>query len=164
MEAHASDGSGAGRGLHILDPTIVFKIDRVLEVNDKEVLISFLRNGINSRWVMRKVMSEHGLDDLVADFVDGGQSNLISPTMRTGAKFTMTQTAVARLEADNRAYHVGDWLDNYPTCGQIGIKGNPLLMCAFCPDAFHLAAWAWTSAHVRPMAIELARPAERPTT
>ncbi len=88
-------------------------------------------------------MSEQGLDDLVADFVDGGQSTLTSPTMRTGAKLMMTQTAVARLEnkrthdSFNRAYHVGDWLDNCPTCGQIGVKGNALLMCAFCPNAFH---------------------------
>jgi hypothetical protein len=143
LESHASDGSGAGRGFHLLDPTIVFEIDRVLEVNEKEVLISFLGNEINSRWVTREVLSEQGLDDLVADFVDGGQSTLTSPVMRTGAKFTMTQTAVARLEnkrthdSFNRAYHVGKWLDNCPTCGQIGVKGNALLMCDFCPNAFH---------------------------
>ena len=61
-----------------------------MEVNEKEVLISFLGNEINSRWVAREMMSDQGLDDLVADFVDGGQSTLTSPTMRTGAKFTMT--------------------------------------------------------------------------
>jgi hypothetical protein len=143
LESHASDGSGAGRGFHLLDRTIVFEIDRVLEVNDKEVLISFLGNEINSRWVTREVMSEQGLDDLVADLVDGGQSTLTSPIMRTGAKFMMTQTAVARLEnkrthdSFNRAYHVGKWLDNCPTCGQTGVKGNALLMCDFCPNAFH---------------------------
>ena len=84
---------------------------------------------INSRWVTWEVMSEQGLDDLVADFVDGSQSTLTSPTMRTGAKFTMTQTAVARLEnkrthdSFNRAYHVGNWLDNCPTCGPIWCQG-----------------------------------------
>jgi hypothetical protein len=143
LEAQSSEGSGASRGFHLLDPTVVFEIDRVSEVNEKEVLISFLGNEINSRWVTREVMSEQGLDDLVADFVDGGRSSQTSPTMRDGAKFTMTQTAVARLESKrahdsyNRAYHVGDWLDNFPTCGQIGVKGNALLMCSFCPNAFH---------------------------
>ena len=115
LESHVSDGGGAGRGFHLLDPTIVFEIDRVLEVNEKEVLISFLGNEINSRWVTREVMSEQGLDDLVADFVDGGRSTQTSPpTTRTGAKFTMDQTTVARLEnkrtheSSNRAYHVGE--------------------------------------------------------
>jgi hypothetical protein len=56
----------------------------------------------------------------------------------------MSQTAVARLEhkrthdAFNRKkYHTGKWLDHCPTCGKIGVKGDALLMCAFCSNAFH---------------------------
>ncbi len=55
---------------------------------------------------------------------------MVSPTTRTGAKFTMTQTAVAQLEnkrthdAFDRKYHVGEWLDNCPKCGQIGSRAT----------------------------------------
>jgi len=50
---------------------------------------------------------------------------------------------VARLEnkrthdAFDRKYHSGTWLDLCPTCSKEGVKGNPLLMCDFCPNAFH---------------------------
>ncbi len=98
LESHVSNGSGAGRGYHLLDPTIVFEIDRILEVKDKEVLVSFMGNELNARWVTREELSEQGLDDLIADFLDSGQSTTVSPTARNGAKFTMSQTAVARLE------------------------------------------------------------------
>ncbi len=40
-------------------------------------------------------------------------------------------------DAFARKYHTGEWLDNCPKCGEEGVKGNALLMCAFCPNAFH---------------------------
>jgi hypothetical protein len=54
----------------------------------------------------------------------------------------MSQAAVARLEnklthdAFDRKYHTGVWLDNCPKCDKIGVKGDALLMCTFCPNAF----------------------------
>ncbi len=54
----------------------------------------------------------------------------------------MIQTAVARLENKRthasfaRKYHTGEWLDNCPKCGKVGLKGDALLMCAFCLNVF----------------------------
>ncbi len=68
---------------------------------------------------------------------------MVSATATSGPKFTISETAVARLEnkrthdAFNRKYHTGTWLDLCPTCGKEGVKGNRLLMCDFCPNAFH---------------------------
>jgi hypothetical protein len=42
LESHVLDGQGAGRGLHLLDPTIVFEIDSILDVNETEALVSFM--------------------------------------------------------------------------------------------------------------------------
>ena len=126
-----------------MDPSIVFEIDRILDVNDKEVLLSFMGSEMNARWVPRADMTAQGLDDLIADYMDSSGATLISATATCGPRFTMSQTAVARLEnkrthdAFNRKYHSGKWLDLCPTCSKEGVKGNPLLMCDFCPNAFH---------------------------
>jgi hypothetical protein len=126
-----------------MDPTIVFEIDRILELNEKEALVSFMGGEVNARWIPREELASQGLNDLIADFLDSSQATLESATSSTGPKFTMSQTAVARLEnkrthdAFARKYHRGQWLDNCPKCGEEGVKGNALLMCDFCPNAFH---------------------------
>ena len=143
LESRVSDAQGAGRGFHEMDPSIVFEIDRILDVNDKEVLLSFMGNEMNARWVPRADMTAQGLNDLIADYMDSSGATMISATATCGPRFTMSQTAVARLEnkrthdAFNRKYHSGKWLDLCPTCSKEGVKGNPLLMCDFCPNAFH---------------------------
>jgi hypothetical protein len=117
LESKATDGTGAGRGFHEMDPSIGFEIDRILELNDKEVLLSFMGKEMNARWVPRADMTAQGLDDLIADFMDSTQATLVSATATSGPKFTTSQTAVARLEnkrthdAFNRKYHTGKWLD-----------------------------------------------------
>jgi hypothetical protein len=143
LESRVSDGQGAGIGFHEMDPSIVFEIDRILDLNDKQVLLSFMGKEVNARWVQRADMMAQGLDDFIADFMDSTQATFVSATATSGPKFTMSQTAVARLEnklthdAFNRKYHTGTWLDLCPTCGKEGVKGNALLMCNFCPNAFH---------------------------
>ncbi len=88
-------------------------------------------------------MDKHGLNDMIADFLDSSQATLVTATNSGGPKFTISQTAVARLEnkrthdAFARKYHTRECLDNCPKCGQVGVKGDALLMCAFCPNAFH---------------------------
>ena len=81
-----------------MDPSIVFEIDRILDINDKEVLLSFMGNEMNARWVPRADMTAQGLDDLIADYLDSTGATLISATATCGPRFTMSQTAVARLE------------------------------------------------------------------
>jgi hypothetical protein len=52
----------------------------------------------------------------------------------------MSQTVVARLEGArtlNRLYFKGPWVDQCPICNEDGVAGNRLLMCDFCPKAFH---------------------------
>jgi hypothetical protein len=98
LESRVSDGQGAGRGFHEIDPSIVFEIDRILELNDKEVLLSFMGKEMNARWATRADMTAQGLCDLIADFMDSTQATLVSATATSGPKFTMSQTAVARLE------------------------------------------------------------------
>ena len=139
LESRVSDGQGSGRGFHEMDPSIVFEIDRILELNDKEALISFVGNEINARWVTRAEMAKQGLGDLIADYLDAG----FFANADAAPKFTMSQTVVARLEnkrthdSFNRQYHTGEWLDECPTCGKVGVQGNALLMCSFCPNAYH---------------------------
>jgi hypothetical protein len=134
LYSRVSEGQGAGRGFHEMDPSIVFEIDRILDLNDKEVLLSFMSNEMNARWVPRADMTAQGLNDLVADFMDSTQATFVSATATSGPRFTMSQTAVARLEnkrthdAFNRKYQTGAWLDLRPTCGKEGVKGNALLM------------------------------------
>ncbi len=100
-------------------------------------------NEMNARWVTWEEMNKQGLNDMIADFLDSSPATLISATTTGGPKFTMSQTAVARLEnkrthdAFARKYHTGEWLDNCPKCGKVGVKGDAQLMCAFCPNAFH---------------------------
>ncbi len=143
LESRTADGQGAGRGFHEMDSSIVFEIDRIMELNDKEALIRFMGNEINARWVTREEMGKQGLNDMIAVFLDSTQATLVSATTSGGPKFMMSQTAVARLENKRthdeftRKYHTGEWLDNCPKCGKVGVKGDALLMCAFCPNAFH---------------------------
>jgi hypothetical protein len=94
LGSRTSDGQGAGRGFHEMDSSIVFEIDRILELNDKEVLISFMGNEINARWVTREEMAKQGLNDMIVDFLDGSQATLVLATTTGGSKFTMSQTAV----------------------------------------------------------------------
>ncbi len=49
--------------------SIVFEIDRILELNDKESLISFMGNEINARWVTREEMDKQSLNDMIDDFL-----------------------------------------------------------------------------------------------
>ena len=143
LESKVADGVGSGRGLHLMDPTIVFEIDKILEVNDKEALVSFMGNEINARWVSRADLAKQGLNDLLADFLDGSPSTLISATSTSGPRFTMSQTAVARLEGSRthdgfeRPYFKGPWVDICTKCAQDGTGKNRLLICDFCPKAFH---------------------------
>ncbi len=100
-------------------------------------------NEMNARWVTRANMDKHGLNDLIADFLDSSHSTLVSATATTGPRFTSSQTAVAPLEhkrahdAFTRKYHTGKWLDNCPTCGKVGVEDDALLMCACCPNALN---------------------------
>jgi hypothetical protein len=128
VESRTAVGQGAGRGFHEMDSTIVFEIDRILELNDNVALISFRGNEINARWVPREEMLKQGLNDMIADFIDSSKATLVFATTSGGPKFTMNQTAVARLE--NKRTH-----DAFAR--KEGWKGNALLMCAFCPTAFH---------------------------
>ncbi len=73
-----------------MDPTIVFEIDRILELNEKEALVSFMGSEVNARWITREEMSNQGLNDLIADFLDSSQATLESATSSTGPKFTMS--------------------------------------------------------------------------
>ncbi len=57
LESRTSDGQGAGRGFHEMDPTIVFEIDRILELNEQEALVSFIGSEINARWITREEMA-----------------------------------------------------------------------------------------------------------
>ena len=68
LESRAADGQGAGHGLHEMDSSIVFEIDRILELNDKETLISFMGNEINARWVTREELAKQGLNDMIRDW------------------------------------------------------------------------------------------------
>ncbi len=61
LESRAEDSQGAGRGYHEMDPSILLEIDRILELNDKEALISFMGNELNARWVTRDDMDKQGL-------------------------------------------------------------------------------------------------------
>jgi hypothetical protein len=143
LESKAVDGGGAGRGFHEMDPTIVFEIDKILEVTKKAALVSFMGNEINARWIPRADLETQGLGDLLADFLDSSPSTLISATESAGPRFTMSQTAVARLEgsrthdAFKRPYFKGPWVDQCPVCNNDGVTGDRLLMCDFCPNAFH---------------------------
>ncbi len=49
LESRTADGQGAGRGFHEMDSFIVFDIDRIMELNAKAALISFMGNEINAR-------------------------------------------------------------------------------------------------------------------
>ncbi len=49
LESRPSHGQGAGKGYHEMDASIVFEMDKVLEVNSKEALISFMGNDIDAR-------------------------------------------------------------------------------------------------------------------
>ncbi len=126
-----------------MDASIVFEIDKVLEVNSKAALICFMGNEINARWIPRADLEEQGLGDLLADFLDSSQSMLISGTKTKGPNFTISQTAVARLEGArthvgfNRLYFKGPGVYQCPVCNKYGVAGNRLLLCDFCPKAFH---------------------------
>ena len=143
LESKVADGQGAGRGYHEMDPSIVFEIDKILEVTKKAALVSFMGNEINARWIPRADLETQGLGDLLADFLDSSPSTLISATESAGPRFTMSQTAVARLEgsrthdAFKRPYFKGPWVDQCPVCNNDGVTGDRLLMCDFCPNAFH---------------------------
>ncbi len=58
----------------------------------------------------------------------------------------MSQTAVARLDGNRthdgfkRPYFNGPWMNQCPICNMDGITGNRLLMCHFCPKAFHFGS------------------------
>jgi hypothetical protein len=60
LESKVADGQGAGRGYHEMDRSIVFEIEKVLEVTNKAALVSFLgkadgsraRNLRNSGWAI----------------------------------------------------------------------------------------------------------------
>ncbi len=40
-------------------------------------------------------------------------------------------------DAFTRKYHTSERLENLLPVGQIGAKGDALLLCAFCPHVFH---------------------------
>ena len=126
-----------------MDPSIVFEIDKILEVTSKAALVSFLGKEINARWIPRADLEKQGLGDLLADFLDSSPSTLISATTSAGPCFTMSQTVVARLEGSRthdgfkRPYFKGPWMDQCPVCNKDGVTGNRLLLCDFCPKAFH---------------------------
>ena len=126
-----------------MDPSIVFEIDKILEVTSKAALVSFMGKEINARWIPRADLEKQGLGDLLADFLDSSPSTLISATKTTGPCCTMSQTAVARLEGTRthdgfkRPYFKGPWVDQCPICDKDGVTGNRLLLCDFCPKAFH---------------------------
>ncbi len=73
-----------------MDPSTVLQIDRILEPNDKQVLLSFMGNEINARWVTREELNKQGLSDRIAYFLDSSQSTLISATPQRSARFTMS--------------------------------------------------------------------------
>ncbi len=98
LESKVADGMGAGRGYHEMDPSIVFEIDKVLEVTSKAALVSFMGKEINARWIPRADLEKQELGHLLTDFLHSSPSTLISATSTTGPRFTMSQTAVARLE------------------------------------------------------------------
>ncbi len=70
------------------------------------------------------------------------QLPFISGTKTNGPRFTMSQTAVVRLEGSRthdgfkRLYFKGPWVDQCPICNKDGIACNCVLMCDFCPRTF----------------------------
>jgi hypothetical protein len=96
LESKVADGTGAGHGYHEMDPSMVFEIDKVLEVTSKATLVSFLGKEINACWMPRADLEKQELGDLLADFFDSSPATLTSATNTTGPRFTMSQTAVAQ--------------------------------------------------------------------
>ncbi len=153
LESKAADGQGAGRGYHKMDASIVFEIDKVLEVNSKEALISFMGNEINARWIPRTDLEQQGPSDLLADFLDSSQSTLISGTKTNGLRFTMSQTAVARLEGArthdgfNRLYFKGPWVTSAQYVTRMVSRAIAYLCAISARRHFMMAAWASRSAN-----------------
>jgi hypothetical protein len=113
-----------------MDASIVFEIDKVLEGNSKETLVSFMGNEIFVWWIPRTELEQQGLSDLLADFLDSSHSTLISGSKANGQRFTMSQTVVARMEEArthdgfNRLYSKCPWVDQCPICNKHGVAGN----------------------------------------
>ena len=91
----------------------ISEIHRVLEVNATETLVSFMGNETHARWVLRTDLEQQGFSDLVVDFLDSVQSTMSSATRASSLRFTISPTAMARLEGKwthddfQRKYHVG---------------------------------------------------------
>ena len=104
-------------------------------------LLSFVGNKQNARWVPRVDLQKQAPADLVADFLDSGESSLTSSIPSRGPYFTMSQPTVAH-RGDNflsfLAYKVYERLGvtkysgsayRHNTSGMCGCENAPYRRC-----------------------------------
>ena len=156
LESMVPDGVGAGRGVHLAPALPPVEIDYIMAAGDNQVegvrgscyLVRFAEHTLfGDRWFPRTTLVANGLLPLISAFEAAATQHSHAEPV-TGAALSLPAPVVASAERDRthddferplKRGKPGDWESSCHVCGLFDADATRLLLCNYCPLAFHHA-------------------------